>query len=65
MANAGGRPMARGFWSLGNGVSGLGRVVDRRHERMSVQSDPRSPLEMVDAEYFLELLVRLFADPSL
>src|SRR6516162_11462220 len=31
---------------------------------MTVQACPRSPLEVIEAEFFLELLMRLLADPA-
>ena len=34
------------------------------HQRMSVEPFPRAPFEVVEAEFFLELLMRLFADPA-
>jgi hypothetical protein len=39
-------------------------VGDHRHERVAVQAMPGSAFEVVEAEFFLELLVGLFADPS-
>ena len=35
----------------------------QRHERMPMQPLPTAALEMVQAEFFLELLMRLLADP--
>lgn len=40
------------------------RVGDHRHQGMSVQADPGSPFEMVQPEFLLELLMRLFTNPS-
>jgi hypothetical protein len=37
---------------------------DAGHERVSVQAGPGSPLEIVEPEFLLELLVRLLADPA-
>jgi hypothetical protein len=37
---------------------------DAGHERVSVQAGPGSPLEVVEPEFLLELLVRLLADPA-
>ena len=37
---------------------------DHGHQRVSVQSFPRPTFEVVEAEFFLELLMRLFADPA-
>jgi len=31
---------------------------------MSVEPFPRAPFEVVESEFFLELLMRLFADPA-
>jgi len=39
-------------------------VSDHCHERMAVQPGPGSALEMVKTELLLELLMRLFADPT-
>jgi hypothetical protein len=39
-------------------------VGDHRHERVAVQAMPRSAFEVIEAEFFLELLVGLLADPS-
>ena len=39
-------------------------VGDHRHERVPVQACPGSSLEVVEAEFFLELLMRLLADPA-
>jgi hypothetical protein len=39
-------------------------VGDHRHERVAVQATPGSGFEMVEAEFFLELLVGLLAEPS-
>lgn len=39
-------------------------VSDHRHQGMSVQSGPGSAFEVVQPKLFLELLVRLFTDPS-
>ena len=39
-------------------------VGDHRHERVAVQATPGSAFEVVEAEFFLELLVGLLADPS-
>jgi hypothetical protein len=39
-------------------------VCDHRHERVAVQAMPGSALEVIEAEFFLELLVGLLADPS-
>ena len=40
------------------------QVCDQRHQRMPVQSAPRAALEVIEAEFFLELLMRLLADPA-
>lgn len=39
-------------------------VGDHCHQDVSVQPGPRPVLEVVEAEFLLELLMRLFADPS-
>lgn len=36
---------------------------DHAHEGVSVKSLPRPPLEMIEAEFFLQLLMGLLADP--
>ena len=37
---------------------------DARHQRVSMQPGPGASLEMVEAEFLLELLVGLLADPA-
>jgi hypothetical protein len=37
---------------------------DHAHEGVSVKSLPRSPLEVIEAELFLQLLMSLLADPA-
>ena len=39
-------------------------VRDHRHERVSVEALPGPALEVVEAEFFLHLLVGLLANPS-
>ena len=39
-------------------------VRDHRHERMAVKALPGSSLEVIETEFFLQLLVSLFANPS-
>ena len=39
-------------------------VGDHRHQRVAVQARPGATLEVVEAELFLELLMRLLADPA-
>ena len=39
-------------------------MSDHCHERMAVQPGPGSALEVVETELLLELLMRLFADPT-
>src|SRR5689334_23964840 len=39
-------------------------VSDHRHQGVAMQSAPRPALEVVETELFLELLMRLFADPA-
>jgi hypothetical protein len=41
------------------------RQGDQRHQRMAMQARPRAALEVVEAEFFLELLMRLLANPSM
>ena len=40
------------------------RERDQRHQRVSVQPGPGAALEVVEAEFLLELLVRLLAHPA-
>src|SRR6516225_7319389 len=39
-------------------------VGDHRHERMTVQALPRSALEVIETEFFFQLLVSLLANPA-
>src|SRR5262249_29433961 len=39
-------------------------VSDHRHERMTVQALPRSALEVIETEFFFQLLVSLLANPA-
>ena len=39
-------------------------VGDHRHERVPVKALPGSALEVIEAEFFLHLLMGLLADPS-
>ena len=39
-------------------------VGDHRHERMTVKSVPGSALEVIETEFFFQLLVSLLANPS-
>lgn len=39
-------------------------VGHHRHQRMSVEASPGSALEVVQAEFLLELLMGLLADPA-
>jgi len=39
-------------------------VRDHRHERMTVKALPGSPLEVIETEFFFQLLVSLLANPS-
>ena len=39
-------------------------ICDHGHERVSVQPLPGSPLKVIEAEFFLHLLMRLFANPA-
>ena len=40
------------------------RVGDHGHEGMAMEAVPRPPLEVVETEFFLQLLMGLLADPS-
>ena len=40
------------------------RVGDHSHERMTVKALPGSSLEVIEAEFFFQLLMGLLADPS-
>lgn len=37
---------------------------DERHQRVAVQPIPGAPFEVIKAELFFQLLVRLLADPA-
>jgi len=39
------------------------QVGDQRQQRVSVQPAPGAALEVIEPKFFLELLVRLLADP--
>ena len=39
-------------------------VGHHRHQSMSMKARPGSPLKVVEAQFFLELLMRLFTNPS-
>ena len=39
-------------------------VGDHGHQRVAMKTSPRAALEMVEAEFFLQLLVSLLADPA-
>ena len=39
-------------------------VSNHCHEGVTVKSVPRSPLEVIEAKFFLQLLMRLFANPA-
>ena len=39
-------------------------VSDHRHERMTMQALPGSTLEVIETEFFFQLLVSLLANPS-
>lgn len=38
-------------------------IGDHRHERMTMEALPASPLEVVETEFFFQLLVGLLANP--
>lgn len=39
-------------------------VSDHRHKRVTVKALPGSALEVIKAEFFFQLLMRLLANPS-
>jgi len=39
-------------------------ICDHRHERMTVKALPGSSLEVIETEFFFQLLVNLLANPS-
>jgi hypothetical protein len=39
-------------------------VCDHRHEGMTMQNLPRSAFKVIEAEFFLQLLVSLIANPT-
>ena len=39
-------------------------VGDHGHEHVTMKTLPRSALEVIEAKFFLQLLVRLLTDPS-
>ena len=39
-------------------------VGDHDHQRMAMKSSPRATFEVIEAEFFLELLVSLLTDPA-
>src|SRR2546421_11880193 len=39
-------------------------VSDHRHERMAMQALPGSALEVIESQFFFQLLVSLLANPS-
>ena len=39
-------------------------VSNHCHERVTVKAVPRSSLEVIETEFFLQLLMRLFANPA-
>ena len=39
-------------------------VGDHRHERVTMKALPGPALEVIKAEFFFQLLMRLLADPS-
>ena len=40
------------------------RIGDHRHERVTVKTLPGSAFEVIETEFFLQLLVSLLANPS-
>jgi len=39
-------------------------ISNHCHEGVTVKALPRSPLEVIETEFFLQLLMRLFANPA-
>jgi len=65
MLGCGGGPPTLFFPSRCFEAAGLEKgVSDHRHQGMSMQASPRSAFEMIEAEFLLELLMSLFANPS-
>jgi len=65
MLGCGGGPPILFFPSRCFEAAGLEKGVgDHRHQRVSMQTGPRSTFEVVEAEFLLELLMRLLTDPS-
>ena len=65
MVGCGGGPPTLFFPSRCFEAAGLEEGVgNHRHQRVSVQSGPGSTFEVIEAEFFLELLMRLLTDPS-
>ena len=65
MLGCGGGPATLFFPSRCFEAAGLEEgVSDHGHQGVSVQPGPGSALEVVEAEFLLELLMRLLADPT-
>lgn len=65
MLGCGGGPPTLFFPSRSFEAAGLEKgVSDHCHQGVSMQARPGSTFEVIEAEFFLELLMRLFADPS-
>ena len=65
MLGCGGGPASLFFPSRCFEAAGLEKGVgDHRHQGMSMQPRPGSTFEVVEPKLLLELLVRLFTDPS-
>ena len=65
MVGCGGGPPILFFPSRGLEAAGLEEGIgDHGHQGVSVQPEPGSAFEVVEAKLLLELLMRLFADPS-
>ena len=65
MLGCGGGPPTLYFPSRCFEAAGLEKgISDHCHQGMSMQTGPGPAFEVIEAEFFLELLMRLLADPS-
>ncbi len=65
MVGCGGGPPTLFFPSRCSEAVGLEEGIgNHRHQCVSVQSGPGSTFEVIETEFFLELLMRLLTDPS-
>ena len=62
----GGGPLAFLFSPLGGSEALIlqEQIRHQRHQRMPMQPPPRATLEVIEPEFFLELLVGLLAHPT-